>query len=142
MEEKTTAQKGNKEDQATPWIQKVRELTEKIGEGLQDKKDVNRGFIVLAVDRTPADDCQLFGAIAGGNIALGEAVKHVLTSKQFAPHLQTAAKMLAMESAEAMASGRAAVVINVKATEAEDDDQDDEDDAPEVENETQEGAEA
>lgn len=137
MEEKTTAQKGTQTNQVpTTWIKNVAELAETIGRNLNDDSGKDRrAIIVVAVDGNMADEpgqnIQMVAGIAGNSIALGLAVKHILTGEPFADHLQSAAKMMAMDAA--LGNGKGTVVIDLR---------DDEDDAPEAENETQEGAEA
>lgn len=136
MEQKTNPsgeQAATQEHQPTPWIERVTKLADEICNELdnsQTGKEDRRGFIVVAVDGTETSNDKptvLMAAISGNNIALGIAVKHVLTGEPFAKHLQTAAKMMAIDAATG--SGKGTVVIDLR-----------EGDDPDSQEQNQEGA--
>lgn len=88
--------------QSTPWVEKFKELIEPIAIALDQEKDERRGFMLVVVDTTPIDEGKYsvtMGAISGGTIPLGMAMKHVLTTPSLAKHMQTAAKMMAIDAA-------------------------------------------
>lgn len=87
--------------QSTPWIDKIKETADTIGKELDETKG-RRGFLLVAVDGTPFEEDKptvTLAAISGGTIPLGMAMKHVLTTPSFAKHMQTAAKMMAIDAA-------------------------------------------
>lgn len=132
MEQKTNNPGQQAEPQeapkSTPWVEKFKELVEPIAIELDQQKDERRGFMLVVVDTTPIDEGNYsvaMGAISGGTIPLGMAIKHVLTTPSFAKHMQTAAKMMAIDAAT---NSKGTIVIDCR---------DDEED----QNHDQEGAE-
>lgn len=127
MEQKTNPsgeQDATQEHKPTPWIERVTKLADEIGNELdnsQTGKEDRRGLIVVAVDGTETSNDKptvLMAAISGNSIALGIAVKHVLTGEPFAKHLQTAAKMMTIDAVTG--AGKGTVVIDLRKDEADD----------------------
>lgn len=132
MEQKTNPsgeQAATQAPQPTAWIERVRALADELGNELDNRKsgeEDRRGFILVAVDGTNANDGKLvvtMGATAGHSIALGMAVKHVLTGEPFAKHMQTAAKMMAIDTLAG--DGKGTVVIDLRDNEGDDGQADD-----------------
>ena len=130
MEQKTNPsgeQAATQEHKPTPWIERVTKLADEIDNELdnsQTGKEDRRGFILVAVDGTNADNGKpvvTMSATSGNSIALGIAVKHVLTGKPFAKHLQTAAKMMTLDAVTG--AGKGTVVIDLRDGDDETDDQ-------------------
>lgn len=121
MEQKTNPsgeQAATQAPQPTAWIERVRALADELGNELDNRKpgeEDRRGFILVAVDGTDANDGKpivTMGATAGHSIALGMAVKHVLTAEPFAKHMQTAAKMMTIDAIAG--DGKGTVVIDLR----------------------------
>ena len=132
MEQKTNPsgeQAAPQAPQPTAWIERVRALADELGNELDNRKsgeEDRRGFILVAVDDTNANDGKpvvTMGATAGHSIALGMAVKHVLTGEPFAKHMQTAAKMMAIDTLAG--DGKGTVVIDLRDNEGDDGQADD-----------------
>lgn len=107
--------------QSTPWIDKVKELADTIGKELDETKG-RRGFLLVAVDGTPFEEDKptvTLAAISRHSVALGMAVKHVMTAPPFAKHIAAAARMLAIDAAT---SGKGTLVVDLSG----DDDQEQE----------------
>lgn len=121
MEQKTNPSgehAATQEHKPTPWIERVTALADELGNELdnsQTGKEDRRGFILVAVDGNPV---VTMSATSGNIIALGIAVKHVLTGEPFAKHLQTAAKMMTLDAVTG--AGQGTVVIDLRDGEADD----------------------
>jgi len=127
MEQKTNNPGQQAEPQeapkSTPWVEKFKELVEPIAIELDQQKDDRRGFMLVVVDTTPIDEGKYsvtMGAISGGTIPLGMAMKHVLTTPSFAKHMQTAAKMMAIDAAT---NSKGTIVIDCRDDEDQSHDQ-------------------
>ena len=115
MEQKTNPGQQAEPQEApksTPWVEKFKELVEPIAIELDQTKDDRRGFMLVVVDTTPIDEGKYsvtMGAISGGTIPLGMAMKHVLTTPSFAPYIAHAAQVMAKEAAT---KGAGTIVIH------------------------------